>query len=79
VQNKIDPLKLDELKHNFLENASSDQVSVTVGQMRLIIQHVLNRGKKSYEERFLQALLDPGAPLQSVDSFEDQTITFDKL
>lgn len=59
IMNKTDPLQLDEFKFAFLQQASSELVSVTVSQLRQVIRLVLNNERHSYEERFIQALVGP--------------------
>lgn len=82
VMNKMDPLQLDEFKFSFLSHAVSDNVSVTVRQLRQIIRHVLNNENLSYEERFIQALVGPRdndqTQLASTD-LEDIEVTFDQV
>ena len=70
VMNKMDPLQLDEFKFSFLSHAVSDNVSVTVRQLRQIIRHVLNNENLSYEERFIQALVGPQDD-QGITDLED--------
>ena len=74
IINKKDPLQLDEFKRSFLEQAGSDPVSVTVPQLKLIVAHIFNDDKQSYEERFVSALVGPEASRD-----DDKLVTFDEV